>query len=132
MNEARKSKSSTVQYCSSLPPKLLSRGRSRSISRQNRCHVEARKSRVDHLPPKLMSRVITPSRTPPVVNSMGIPQLPCPSFRRRWPRGWPDATLPRLTCTRKLSDALNVVEITPDVSILKFKIRHTDELSVLP
>ena len=69
---------------------------------------------------------------PPVVNSMGIPQLPCPSFCRRWPRGWPDATLPRLTCTRKLSDALNVVKITPDVSILKFKIRHTDELSILP
>jgi hypothetical protein len=65
--------------------------------------------------------------TAPVVSSMGIPQIPCPSFRRWWPRGWPD-----VTCTRKLSDALNVVEITPDVSILKFKIRHTGELSVLP
>ena len=43
MNEARNSR--TVQYCSSLPPKLLSRGRSRSTSRQNRCHVEASKEK---------------------------------------------------------------------------------------
>ena len=79
MNEARNSR--TVQYCSSLPPKLLSRGRSRSTSRQNRCHVEARKSRVDHLPPKLMSRVISPSRQILPLPPKSIPRIGGKKFK---------------------------------------------------